>query len=406
MSSDGPGEERSGRGLGLSVPPLRSLLRSRILRIVGATVAPGLAIAAVMAPPVRASGYLPTAVRHVIVYHDQSRYACWPTDYGSWSWGDEIAVGFGKGYFHPATPEDDHPYDRSRPMIASLARSSNGGETWSVVECPEMEGGVPRVLPAGIDFTHPDLAIRVRAGWFHVSRDRGRSWAGPYAFPDFGQGELTSRTDYIVNGRDDSLFFLSSKREKKEGSERDGAFAVRTTDGGRTFQFVGWMTGKPYAARTVMPSTVRHADGHLVTILQRRFDLDLTSGFRDEVSWLDAYGSNDQGRTWKFFSRIAYPDTILHNGNPPSLVRLSDGRLVTVYGVRSPPCGIRARVSRNGGRDWGPEILVRTDGRNWDLGYCRSFARSDGQILTAYYYSTVERPEQHIAATIWTPPAS
>jgi hypothetical protein len=371
---------------------------ARIALVLGSTI-----VAAAAVPDAR---LFPAAARHGVVYHEPNRYACWPTDVGAWSWGDEIVVGFFKAYHKPDTPEDDHPYDRKRPVVLTLARSRDGGETWTTKEHPEIDGGVARALTERVDFSHPDLAIRVREGSFYVSRDRGRTWAGPYAFPDFGAGSLTSRTDYVVKGRDECLFFLSSKRERKVNDDRDGAFAVRTRDGGLTFEFLGWMTGKPYAARTVMPATLRASSGRLVSILQRRFDLDLSAGFRDEVSWLDAYGSGDDGRSWAFLARIAYPDTILHNGNPPSLVQLPDGRLVTVYGVRAPPYGVRARVSRDGGRAWGPEIFVRTDGRNWDLGYCRSFIRRDGRILTAYYYTTVEQPLQHIAATVWTPPAN
>lgn len=45
---------------------------------------------------------------------------------------------------------------------------------------------------------------------------------------------------------------------------------------------------------------------------------------------------------------------------------------------------------------------LRDDGRNWDFGYTRTIQRTDGKLVTLYYYTTVENPEQHIAATIWT----
>ncbi len=376
---------------------LAATLRQRMLL--------GLAGALLSQQPAHAVEPAPVAAQHIVVYHDPDRYACWPTDAGCWSWGDEILVGFHKGYYLPHSPENDHAYDRARPMVIALARSLDGGESWTVEDHPELEAGKPIASPGGIDFTHPNLAIRVREGAFYVSRDRGRRWVGPYVMPHFDLGAPTSRTNYIAEGREGCFFFLSVKKPREDSEQRDGAFAARTVDGGRTFQFLGWMTGKPLATRNAMPATVRNSDGDFVSLLQRRFDLDLTAGFRDEVSWIDAYGSKDQGHTWRFLSRIAYPDTILHNGNPPSQVRLHDGRLVAVYGVRSPPFGIRARMSHNGGRDWGPEFSLRNDGRNWDLGYCQSFERSDGKIVTAYYYSTKELPIQHIVATIWTPPS-
>ena len=51
---------------------------------------------------------------------------------------------------------------------------------------------------------------------------------------------------------------------------------------------------------------------------------------------------------------------------------------------------------------WGDEIHLRDDGRNWDFGYTRTIQRTDGKLVTLYYYTTIENSEQHIAATIWT----
>ena len=107
--------------------------------------------------------------------------------------------------------------------------------------------------------------------------------------------------------------------------------------------------------------------------------------------------------TWAHGERIAHTDHTGRNGNPPSLVKLADGRLAAAYGVRSNPMGIRARVSADHGRTWGPEIVLREDARTWDIGYCRSAVRADGRIVTVYYYATAEHLENHIAATIWSP---
>jgi hypothetical protein len=86
------------------------------------------------------------------------------------------------------------------------------------------------------------------------------------------------------------------------------------------------------------------------------------------------------------------------------MARLADGSLCVVYGYRDQPFGIRARLSRDGGCTWGAEILLRNDGRTWDLGYPRLVQRTDGRLLAVYYMTTADHPEQHIAATIWDPP--
>ena len=41
----------------------------------------------------------PAAVRHVNVYLVKGRFGGWPANYGIWSWGDEILVGFSRGYY-------------------------------------------------------------------------------------------------------------------------------------------------------------------------------------------------------------------------------------------------------------------------------------------------------------------
>jgi hypothetical protein len=303
---------------------------------------------------------------------------------------------------------DNHSSARGMPSTVVFARSLDGGESWKL-EVPDPafdDTGVLPPSPGGIDFSHPDFALRIRDAAFRYSYDRGRTWKGPFAVPEFGHGALTSRTDYLVQGKDKCLFFWSSKEMtvQVDGDElKDRAFCARTTDGGKTFEFVGWMGDEPLTVRSVMPSTVRATDGTLVTTMRRRFDVP--TGYRNDFNWIDAYGSADEGASWNFLARLGYTDSTGHNGNPPSLVKLPDGRLVAAWGVRGKPFGIHGRASSDNGKTWGPELVLRDDARKYDLGYCRSVVRTDGRIVTVYYYTTGARPENHIEATIWSPPA-
>jgi Neuraminidase (sialidase) len=136
--------------------------------------------------------------------------------------------------------------------------------------------------------------------------------------------------------------------------------------------------------------------------MRRRIDYE-TKTSEDIRNWIDAYGSSDGGKTWEFLSKVADTDTGKHNGNPPSLVRLDDGTLCAAYGYRAKPYGIRAKISKDNGKTWGKEIGLRTDAITWDIGYTRSVVREDGKVVSIYYFATQERPEQHIAATIWDP---
>ena len=90
-------------------------------------------------------------------------------------------------------------------------------------------------------------------------------------------------------------------------------------------------------------------------------------------------------------------------GNPPSMIKLKDGRMAITYGFRSAPYGIRAKLSRDDGKTWGPEIVLRDDAGTWDLGYPRTVQRADGKIVTVYYFNDKKDEERYIAATIWNP---
>ena len=92
-------------------------------------------------------------------------------------------------------------------------------------------------------------------------------------------------------------------------------------------------------------------------------------------------------------------------GNPPSMIRLMDGRICLTYGYRAEPFEIRARLSGDGGRTWGHELKLRGGGGGRDIGYPASVQRSDGKIVTVYYFHDRPLSDRYIAATIWNPDA-
>jgi hypothetical protein len=362
-----------------------------------------------VAPQVPA-GEPPKVVRHVTVYREEGRFAGWPANHGIWSWGDEVLVGFSRGYYKDLGRF--HHIDRDKPEEHILARSKDGGLTWAV-EIPQPPGALlgtrgmrHGTLPPGapeeklldldtpIEFTHPDFAFTLRmadtnAGTsrFYYSYDRGHTWKGPYRLPIFGQKGVMARPDYLVNGPHDCHVFLTaSKSNGKEGRP----FAARTTDGGLTWNRFGFIGPEP-TGYSIMPSTVRLSPTDLVTTIRRR----------DEPhSWIDAYASHDDGRTWTFLSK-AVPDT--GEGNPPSLLKLADGRLAVVYGFRDAPFGMFARFSADRGQTWGGPFTLRDDGGGRDIGYPRSVIRPDGKVVSVYYFHDRSGPTRYLAATIWDP---
>jgi len=346
-----------------------------------------------------------TVKKDVIVYGGADRFAAWPANNGVWMWdGREILVGFSSGYYKV---QDGHDIDRDRPRESVLGRSLDGGLSW-MVEDPDNfvnDEGTIADLPGGINFAHPDFAMRIdksdERAQFFISYSRGKTWRGPYGFgnlmehPELKELEFTSRTDYLVNGRKDCFIFMSAR---PSGFGTDRAFCVRTTDGGKTFQFQGWIVPPSDPYRGVMPSTVRCSPTKLVSALRRRDMTDKSRG-----AWVDVYVSHDNGANWRFLSKVG--DTGNWNGNPPALVRLDDGRLCCVYGNRSDR-RMYARYSSDDGASWGEQIILRDDFRaetEPDLGYPRLVKRADGNLVAMYYWATEKHPTQHIAATVWNP---
>ncbi len=351
-----------------------------------------------------------TDVRHVDVYREPGRFGGWPANHGAWIWGNEILVGFAIGYFKDLGP-DRHAIDHERPEEHALARSLDGGTTWTIEHPNEQRMLVPRGkslhgtelpriidppwtdCPGGIDFTHPDFAMTWRmtdvgsgASRFSYSTDRGHHWQGPFNVPMFGQKGVAARTDYIVNGPRDCLVFLTAA--KSDGHE-GRPFCSRTTDGGKTWEFVSFIGPEP-PGYAIMPSTVRLDGRGLLTAIRMR------EGF---PSWLDLYYSPDDGRHWESRGKVA--DT--GEGNPAAMLRLRDGRICITYGVRAAPFGMRAKLSNDQGRTWSDEIMLRDDAGGRDIGYPRSVERPDGKVVTIYYYHDKPKSDRYIAATIWDP---
>ena len=363
-------------------------------------------------------------IQHTIVYKVDGRYAGWPANYGVWSWGDEIVTGFTLGYHNDGG--GFHARDTGKPLVTMQSRSLDGGLSWDVIPTPLLAPGntaisadehvsapqgpvaarvnAPSPYPGNVDFTGPDFAMLcartgLKAGaesWFYTSTDRCQNWDGPFTLPMFGELGIAARTDYLVDAPQRATLFLTSTRP--DGGE-GRVFCARTEDGGRSFQFVSWLRSDP-SGFDIMPASLRlgpagrRDGGGILTALRTRDG----SGGADAI---DLMRSDDDGVTWRRVSTPA-PDTGT-GGNPPAMIRLSDGRICLTYGFRDAPSGIHAVLSKDDGESWGDAIVLRADGGNHDIGYPRSVQRTDGAVVTVYYYNDSPNGERYITATIWKP---
>jgi len=342
------------------------------------------------------------AMVHGFAVHEQGFFCGWPANNGVWTWDDgrEILVGYSYGTF-----AEQEGHNVTGGDVDRLSRSTDGGVTWSVQEpvnyVPDDNELSP--APGGVLFSAPGFALRVKRNCFLISYDRGKSWEGGYQFdglmeaPELKGMVNTSRTGYIVMGPASCLLFMSAEPAGTDYEDR--TFVAETTDGGKTFHFVSWVTPLDDPYRAVMPSPVRLADGAQVVALRRRIP------DADAMCWIDCYQSKDNGRSWAFLSKAA--ETGLHNGNPPALAVMKDGRVACTYGDRTRH-KMYLRLSEDGGRTWQEEIPIRDDfaldkfGEK-DFGYPRLVQNHRGELVCMYYWATKKDFHQHIAVTRVTP---
>ncbi len=357
----------------------------------------------------------PSVVRHVKVFGSDGKFAGWPANHGMWMWGNEILVGFSTGV-HKNLGNERHNIDREKPEHHVLARSLDGGETWSM-EYPAdkgmliNQGGMrhgtmdpkhteadPKPIREPITFNHPDFCMTMRfnkidggQSRLYYSYDRGHNWKGPFLLPDFGQPSIMARSDYLVNGpRDCHVFLTASNSNKKEGR----VFCGHTTNGGVCWKFVSYVGPEPNGF-SIMPSTVRISVDHLLMTTRRR-----EGPGEPHHRWIDTWQSHDNGDSWQFVNNAV---SDVGEGNPPSMIKLIDGRLCLTYGVRKAPFDVRAKFSSDDGQTWSKPIVLQTDGGGRDLGYPRTLQRPDGKIVTLYYFYPSDSPYRRIIATIWNP---
>ncbi len=358
----------------------------------------------------------PRDAEHVMIYYDPAHFAGWPFNHGFWAFEeDELVVGFSRGASHYEVP-----FDTSHQVVDALngeyvvLRSTDGGQSWPLDTLQilgsridlerQLLGGVgPTAPPQPLDWQSPDFCLTAgfgippksapHVGYIQISHDRGHHWEGPYPIPTLGFDWVQVKPDYLVRPDGVVLLFVTVA---KQSSRFVAVYA--TPDGGLTWHYLGPIladspdrsfVNRYYASPVLLP------DGRMVAALRCQIDA--------RNAWPELFASDDGGRRWHFVARVS------DWGGPTHLTRLRDGRLLAVYGYRVKPYGIRARLSEDKGRHWGPELVLRDDGGSWDLGYPRTVQLRDGRVMVAYYFNRANDPIQcnggvrHIAGTIFKP---
>ncbi|MEZ4713563.1 MAG: sialidase family protein [Caldilineaceae bacterium] len=362
----------------------------------------------------------PADAENITIYYNRNEFCGWPFNHGFWRFAnDELLVSFSRG---PCSYAD--AYDMGHSVVDALggeyvvARSTDGGQSWPVEQVQSLGTRLDfdRQLLAGFaaqapetpfDWSSPDFCLSAgfgippkgaqEVGYIQASRDRGRTWEGPFLMPSFNFAWVQVKPDFLV--RPDGLVLLFVTVGIGDGRPGSRFVAVYATpDGGLTWNYLApilsaapdaHFVNRYYASPVLLPS------GRILAAMRCQIDA--------RNAWPELFASDDGGCTWRFVTRIS------DWGGPTHLLQLADGRLLATYGYRVAPYGIRARVSADEGQSWGPEIILRDDAGSWDLGYPRAVQMSNGQVMVVYYFNRVDDAVQqnggvrHIAGTVFEP---
>lgn len=247
--------------------------------------------------------------------------------------------------------------------------------------------------------------------WTKRSNDGGLTWSERRSvdIPDLPPLAARSAMAELDDG---TLLLQVNDLSRGVGAPRDWAhiYCLRSVDGGATWGEAALVAdGTALRTHYLEPSLTQLRGGRLISMLRTRGEgpgadertgLERIGDMADYFGYLFQTVSDDGGRTW------SEPAQTPMWGFPGHVLELADGRLLCTYSHRREPYGVRATLSHDGGLTWdiANEIVIRDDGRTWDLGYPCAIQLPDGTVLVAYYFddedaTDTNRVTRHIAGT-------
>lgn len=111
-----------------------------------------------------------------------------------------------------------------------------------------------------------------------------------------------------------------------------------------------------------------------------------------------------QSESYDLGKTFTEPHKILgdRGGAPAHLLELSDGTLLSVYGYRDLPFGIKAMFSYDGGETWDIDNVIFETDSSEDIGYPCTVELPEGKLLTVYYCKPTHDAPAVIMQTIWS----
>ncbi len=283
----------------------------------------------------------------------------------------------------------NQPSHLTRPGDVECWASDDGGATWEKRGTPgpgKVEDVARGNVAAGVA-NNGDLVVLV-SGWSgpfvgnergHVlptwvsrSADGGRTWLiDRETFPKLPTGVDGIPFGDILPGKDGAL---------RAAIYRGATYICRSEDDGKTWGDPVLLDGD---AKTNEVAIFHSGEGQWLAAAR--------------LDGMNLYSSTDDGASWTFRKELTGP-----RQHPGHILRLADGRLLVSYGNRNGPRGVDVRFSDDEGASWSEPYRVLAFGG--DGGYPSSVQLPDGNVLTAYYASSIEGHDRyHMGTVVWDP---
>jgi hypothetical protein len=237
--------------------------------------------------------------------------------------------------------------------------------------------------------SHPPYAFL--GGYVLRSEDGGKTWRGPFvpmsmpgnkSMDVLGKSLPTYNRGAMIQRKDGKLYWAAVCFDRVD-PRLTSVHLITSSDRGETWQYAC-----PVAADEKVTfnetSLVETKKGDIVAFMR-------TKDFDDKLA---VARSTDGGKSFQWEDGKII-------GHPYHALRLKDGRVLLVYGYRHEPFGIRARLLNPDCTNIAeaPEVVIRDDGGNVDLGYPWAALLPDGNILVVYYMNIADGT-RHIAGSL------
>lgn len=226
-------------------------------------------------------------------------------------------------------------------------------------------------------------------GYLVRSTDGGNSWSDAIYPP-----HIKPEIHYNAYGKKLAAYNRGAMYEAKDGRilwivaasdsiKKTSNYLLTSRDKGLSWEYTAEVA-KDAIASFNEASVYETPKGDIVGFLR-------TANFADQAV---ISRSKDGGKTFTW-------ESMGFQGHPLNALRLPDNRVLLTYGYRHKPYGIRARILNAECTDFktAPEMVLREDGDNGDIGYTWPVQLDKNRVLVVYYFNKNDGV-RYIAGTI------